>query len=419
MTMTSSQEWLMLSMCSGQLKQNGNVMWSNVLVQAPAVYSLVERRVLYFITLEVKKRYTEKNLGVPQSWNDLYFSLTDEDLAVIGGKTHVLQTYEALADIGEKFFPIEFKNDKGEWIRGRVHWVDTFFYNETTKQYDVRVSPEVMPYLINLSKSFTLFNVYEAMQLSSKYSQKFYELCCHLMTCEQSDNQGNTLSKGVARIEMEHLRFLLNLNAITDVRTGKLLQKNKYSTFKDFKRRVLDTAQTELFRLYQEGGSSVWFDYCIADTEGKKITSIYLMVYSKENPKLGPNRPWKAGDAPLVPWAERTKQTTPRQASDMTKYYEHLEVEQLEMLVNAILSRYLKPEEVAHYMRQLRASQYHNFDTYMQVLQTVQEKERQTKFKTSTKAYQRKNIIEFVLQENLQEFGVRLSPPTKAASVSR
>lgn len=135
------------------------IRWSNAIVNAPVVYSLLERRMLYFLTGEVKHKYVEKNLGVPASWQDLYFHLTDKDLGLIGGKTNVLNTYEALSELGKEFVPVSFRNEKGELIFGRVHWVDTFFYNTETKLYDVRVSPEIMPYLIDISKSFTTLKV--------------------------------------------------------------------------------------------------------------------------------------------------------------------------------------------------------------------------------------------------------------------
>ena len=105
-----------------QIEKTGdNILWSNFLVDAPIVYSLMERRLLYFLTLQVKHRFTEKNLGVPDSWKELYFQMTDADLGQIGGKTRILQTYEALSKIGEKFVPIRISNKNGKTINGKVH----------------------------------------------------------------------------------------------------------------------------------------------------------------------------------------------------------------------------------------------------------------------------------------------------------
>ena len=153
------------------------VRWSNAIVNSPVMYGLIERRTLYFITGEVKHKFTEKNLGVPDNWQNLYFHLTDKDLGLIGGEKNVPRTYEALSKLGEKFLPVSFRNQKGELVVGKVHWVDSFFYNTETGLYDVRVSPEIMPYLIDISRSFTTFDLGTAMLLRSKYSQKMYELC--------------------------------------------------------------------------------------------------------------------------------------------------------------------------------------------------------------------------------------------------
>ena len=167
--MTTKKKQVLTHLVVSKVKHE-SVRWSNSSVDTPVVYGLIERRTLYFITGEVKHKYVEKNLGVPDNWQELYFHLTDEDLGVIGGEKNVPRTYEALCKLGEKFLPVSFRNEKGELITGKVHWIDSFFYNSVTKRYDVRVSPEIMPYLIDISQSFTTFDLGTAMLLRSKYT---------------------------------------------------------------------------------------------------------------------------------------------------------------------------------------------------------------------------------------------------------
>ena len=203
------------------------IRWSNAIVNSPVMYGLIERRTLYFITGEVKHKFTEKNLGVPENWKDLYFHLTDEDLGLIGGQKNVPRTYEALSKLGEKFLPVSFRNEKGELIVGKVHWVDSFFYNTETGLYDVRVSPEIMPYLIDISRSFTTFDLGTAMLLRSKYSQKMYELCsqfCGDFRFFDRGEQavGNVFKKRVVPIKMEDFRRIFNLDEIRDPRSKPL-----------------------------------------------------------------------------------------------------------------------------------------------------------------------------------------------------
>ncbi len=51
------------------------VRWSNAIVNSPVVYGLIERRTLYFITGEVKHKYTEKNLSSSESLQITGFSV--------------------------------------------------------------------------------------------------------------------------------------------------------------------------------------------------------------------------------------------------------------------------------------------------------------------------------------------------------
>lgn len=100
------------SIAPAKLQQKETVTWSNGLINSPAVFSLLEKRVLYFLSLQIKYRFIDKGLDAPEAWKDLCFELTDRDLGVIGGKTHVLQTYEALSELGEKFMPVSYYNER-------------------------------------------------------------------------------------------------------------------------------------------------------------------------------------------------------------------------------------------------------------------------------------------------------------------
>ena len=400
------------------------IRWSNAIVNAPVVYSLLERRMLYFLTGEVKHKYVEKNLGVPDSWQDLYFHLTDKDLGIIGGKTNVLNTYEALSELGKKFVPVSFRNEKGELIFGRVHWVDTFFYNTETKLYDVRVSPEIMPYLIDISKSFTTFDLGTAMLLRSKYTQKFYELCSQFCgdfrySDPAEEALGNMYKKRVIPFQMDVFRRIFNLEEVRDARTKRIITPASYQNYKDIKQNILEVAQKELYDLYSNGFSNLWFDYQEGAKKGRggKVLSIVIYIYTKENPKQGNALPWKKGDEPLDPFEierpeEKLKPMTCYQRLHANMWYSCPQ-DQQEYAVQALLARYLSEDEVIYYMRQIRLEARDSRDSYVQVMQVIQEKEQQPKFKSGTKAYKHNNIVKFALQENLKEFGWSLSPMQK------
>ena len=51
-------------------------------------------------------------------------------------------------------------------------------------------------------------------------------------------------------------------------------------------------------------------------------------------------------------------------------------------------------------------------DTWVQVIQVIQAKEKQKKFVNGTKQYKRNAIIDYVLKANLKEYGWSINPPT-------
>ena len=160
----------------------------------------------------------------------------------------VPRTYEALCKLGEKFLPVSFRNEKGELITGKVHWIDSFFYNSVTRHYDVRVSPEIMPYLIDISQSFTTFDLGAAMLLRSKYTQKMYELCsqfCGDFRYVENDAEtaGTVYKKRVLPIEMDKFRRIFNLEEVVDPRTKKVITPATYTNFKNMRMNILDVAQ--------------------------------------------------------------------------------------------------------------------------------------------------------------------------------
>jgi hypothetical protein len=398
--------------------QHENVTWSNDLISSPISCSLLERRVMYFITGVVKHKYVENGLNVPENWKELYFYMTDRDLGIIGGQKNIRYTYDVLTKLGMKFFPITYHRPNGSVIVGRIHWVDTFFYDEEKDIYAIRISPEIMPLLINLTQNFTTFDLGTAMRLRSKYTQKLYELCCkyggdYRFSDGQEETTGNVYKKRVVPIAMEYFRVLFNLNEIRDKKTGRVLQESSYESYKDIRSNILQVAQNELYDLFMFHASNVWFDYQAGPRKGKggKTSSIIIYVYTRENPKEGLCRPWQKGDEELWPYEPEyveKKRKTPQQKLHANIFYG---ADRQEEIVISLLSKYLSRRELTYYMGIINKEARLCYDSYTQVIQVILEKEKQPKFKKGTKQYKRNNIIEYALQENLKEYGWSIEPP--------
>lgn len=87
--------------------------------------------------------------------------------------------------------------------------------------------------------------------------------------------------------------------------------------------------------------------------------------------------------------------------------YEHQD-----RIVYTLLSRYLTKKEVAYYMRVIDDQAKKFRDSYVQVIQVIQEKESQGKFAKGTRQYKRNNIMDYVLKVNLKDFGWSIEPPS-------
>ena len=159
--------------------------------------------------------------------------------------------------------------------------------------------------------------------------------------------------------------------------------------------------------------SNVWFDYEASGKQGRggRVTSIIIYVYTLDHPKKGEQRPWRKGDDPLYPYEYETvvkEKKTPTQKIHANEYFN---CEFRETIAETLLKRYLTKKEVAYYMAHIRREAIRCKDSWTQVIQVIQEKEKQPKFIKGTKQYKRNAIIDYVLKENLKEYGWSLEPP--------
>ena len=135
-------------------------------------------------------------------------------------------------------------------------------------------------------------------------------------------------------------------------------------------------------------------------------------------PKEGLEKPWQKGDEPLSPfeeYAEPVEHTDIHQRMRENVWYNAGKDAQ-EVALQTLLGHYLHEDEVLYYMKQIRLKAGKSYDSYMQVIQVIQDKEKQPKFKSGTDAYRRNSIIKYALRVNLKEFGWSLEPmnaPTK------
>ena len=225
----------------------------NILTQSRQDFSVIEKRCLYQIIREVRKRYIESNTGNKDLFDNMYLELPPSTLASLGDEAK--DVYKALKRLAQKDIEIETED---YWVY--THWILQAKHEKKRNVYTVDVSRDIMPFLVELAAEFTTYDLTVAISLKSSYSQRFYEYC------SQYKNRANK----TFFFTVEKLREMMML-------------ENKYPNGNNFKQKVLDVAQKEIKDLYDKGQCDLWFEYAVKDTDKRKVLSYFFFVHTKED----------------------------------------------------------------------------------------------------------------------------------------
>jgi len=120
--------------------------------------------------------------------------------------------------------------DKSLWIKlsdGKetlISWIEKAYIEQNNGVIEIRFDEDLKPYLLQLKKNYTQFELIYTLQFKSKYTIRLYEL-----------------------IQSIHYETLKKYSRIFDVEKLKtLLDAGKYEEYRDFKRRVLTPAKDEI-----------------------------------------------------------------------------------------------------------------------------------------------------------------------------
>lgn len=420
--------------------------FSNALMKSPLRYTLMERRFLYKLTEAVRNRYKVMGLGVRQNWDNLTFRMTNKDLADIGsrsGAKHINQTYDIVKQLADRSIIQYHFNDKGEFIIGHFHWISAFEWNTETNDYTVTVSPQLFDYVCNLTSRFTRFDIGTGLLLTTKYSQKFFEICSMYTSDKDKpyrhfdySHPDKYFKQNILKISITDFRTIFGLTELRDLKTGKVIEKEKLVRFRAMENKVIIPSRDELYKLYKLGLSDVWFDYTVERSgrgRGGSPKFLYIFFYTKEMPKstdLEFDRPHKDGETLNLyedkkpessKGASKNKERRIRKDEGKSKTVslnpDYIQGDlfgndpkMLRSFIYTYLRSYLNVEEQSYYMAKIDEEQLKNKDSYIQVYRELKAKSLQDKFANSRTSYKRKNIIEFVFKENMKNYGWSIPP---------
>lgn len=251
----ASYYFVYLPQIQRKMEENKQIMLAqdNVLTQSKQNFRVIEKRCLYKIIHEVRKQYIDTNRGQKDLFGDMNLEIKPSELAQLGDETK--DVYSALRSLRKKDIEIETEDT---WVS--TSWIIQAKHDKKRDMYSVKVSGDIMPYLVELAANFTTYDLTVAISLKSTYSQRFYEFCS-----QYKNRENKTFFHSV-----EKLREMLML-------------EDKYTLTADFRRNVLEVAQKELKEAYDNGQCDLWFEYAVKDTDKRRILSYFFFVHTRED----------------------------------------------------------------------------------------------------------------------------------------
>lgn len=224
---------------------------SNTITQARYEFTKIEKRIIYRIIKEIRKKYVTGELQ-SNLFNELVLSLTFKDLQEVSENTQLV--YKSIRTLKNRFY--EFDNDE-EWLIIGIINKARHLKNKGT--WEITVDREMVGQFVELAKNYTEYSLTVAMSLRSEYSQRLYEYCSQFR------------SSGGFRMKLQDMKEKMRL-------------VKKYDRYASFKKYVIDVAHKELKELYKDGQCDLYFEYS-EEKNGRSVETLRFKVVSRESPE--------------------------------------------------------------------------------------------------------------------------------------
>ena len=208
------------------------------------------------------------------------------------------QLKESCLDLFKK--PLYIKKPRG-WIA--CNWFSAIEYFDDEARIEFEISPTLTPYLLNLKKNFTTFNIEQAIKFSGKYTTRFYQFLIQaqhqrakkrtfaLEELYELLQLPPTLRGDFSKFKIKVLEpSLAEINAKSDIKAAyeptkklrkKVLEITIYFDFKDvIEAKTEKAVKANSFKKYA-GKKFLYFDamltidYVRENAEEKRIEAIY------------------------------------------------------------------------------------------------------------------------------------------------
>jgi len=213
------------------------------LMNASYNLNLVEQRLILLAI--ARSRSTGKGITA----NDYLEIHANDYIATFG--TDRSSTYKTLKENSRQLFKREFSFSEGS-IKVLSRWVSSIRYRDDEATVSLIFSPEIIPFISELEKRFTSYQLGNISQLTSAYAVRLYEL----IICWKT-------TKKTPIFDIDSFRLRLGI------------EENQYKLMSDFKKRVLDLSIDQI---------NQFTDICVVCHQhkvGRKITGFSFSFVEK------------------------------------------------------------------------------------------------------------------------------------------
>lgn len=234
-------------------ENDARVVKSNQLVQSKMNWTKLEHRVVAMLIAQLEKddeEFTEQRVYIKDV----------ADLSGRNGKSLYDQAEEICQKLLDQKIHVRTRTDDGRRRYKGYNCMSTCEYVEGSGYIEAKFNEDMQPFLLQLKRRFTQYNLRSFMQLSSQHSMRIYELL--------------KMREGIKylRVEVEELREILSC-------------EHSYERFADFKRWVLERAREEL-----KEKTDIYFKYQV-EREGQTPVRINFIIKQNESDHSNADQP--------------------------------------------------------------------------------------------------------------------------------
>lgn len=235
----------------GEVKNN-IIVKDNSLVNASYELTLQEQRLMLGCISLIDSRH--------QIDTQQLYKIQVKDIGDLCGVVNTTHFYKEMVVAAKRLLKRTIKiGDEKSGVYGEAVWITRYVVDDRNRTIEVNFNEDVIPYLTSLQNKFTKYKLRDVAKFKSVYSIRIYEQLAQWK------------SVGYVELEIEKLRHILCV-------------QDKYKTFSDLRKKVIDIAVREIT---EYSNLDVSYGY---KKKGRSIVAIQFRFEAKKTPEKSPEK---------------------------------------------------------------------------------------------------------------------------------